>query len=314
MAGSEAAGDPGKDVRELSDALASGHKHQAWALLQRLHPADAADLLAALDGRHRPLAIEALGIRLEPRILSYLDDGIRREVFSVLGMEAVADALAALESDDAVDLLADLPELERGALLTRIPPARRELILQALSYANHSAGRLMQSECAVVPRQWTVGQSLDYLQRAPEMPSGLHAVFVVDDEGRAEGVVALEQLVRARRSERIADLLGAEPHAIFVRTHESEVARRFRRYGLISAPVVDANRRILGQITLDDVLDVIEPSDASVRSVHAAAQGLIGAAATLMKNRPAFHAGLARIVAAAVGLTVLFGMILWLST
>ena len=284
-------GPTGTDAVEIAAALDAGRKHQAWALLRKLHPGDAAELLAGLEPSIRRLAVDALCLRFEPRILPYLDEPVRAEVFQRLGLTEAARAFAALESDDAVDLLGDLAEAEREALLAEMPEPRRRIYQQALAYPRASAGRLMQLECAIVPQQWTVGQSLDFLQHAAELPDWLHLVFVVDAEGLPVGAARVDRLVRARRLERIADVMDSELRAVSVLDDERDVARLFHRYGLIAVPVVDVSGHIVGQVTVDDVLDIDrsdepEPPPDALSSIGSTVRRLIAAIGALMKGRP----------------------------
>src|SRR5258708_4866526 len=149
-----------RDGEEVAAALDAGRKHQAWALLRGFHPSDAAELLGRLSPARRAAAVEALALRFEPRILPYLDAPIRAEVFARLGLDEAAQAVSALESDDAVDLLADLGAAERQELLARMPDGRRALFGHALAYPPGTAGRLMQPACARRPAPWAVGPSL----------------------------------------------------------------------------------------------------------------------------------------------------------
>ncbi|MBI1774984.1 MAG: magnesium transporter [Proteobacteria bacterium] len=247
--------------REVVQALDAARPHQAWALMHKLHPADGAELLARLPRTHLGSALDALRQRFDARIMPYLDEPVRSELFTRLGLAEVALAMATLETDDAVDLLADLDDERRNAILAHMPEADRALLARMLTYPEGSAGRLMQLECASVPQQWTVGQTLDFLQHARDLPSALHAAFVVDSEGRPVGAVPLDRLLRARRLERVADVMLADAPNVSALAAQSDVARLFRRYALLSVAVVDGDGRVLGQITIDDVVDVIDPSE-----------------------------------------------------
>jgi magnesium transporter len=157
----------------------------------------------------------------------------------------------------------------------------------------------MQAECAALPQQWTVGQALDYLHQASDLPRALESVFVVDGEGRLAGRAAIDLLLRLRRSERLSDVLSTDAQSIPASTSQAEVVRRFRRYGLVSAPVVDREGRILGQITVDDVLDVLD-----------AGPGLRLAWPSLASMVDRLPSGTAVPAAIALGVLVVVGLIL----
>lgn len=245
--------------REIEEALAERDVERINAVVENLHPADAADLLEALEPGERRQLLELIGKSLEPETLSYLDEGLRDEVAAVLGPQVVANILQLLESDDALAFFEDLDEELRTQILARMPITIRRLLQEGLTYPEESAGRLMQREMVVVPSIWTVGETIDYMRsHRKEMPYDFYDLYVVDPRYRPIGKLPLSRVMRHTRPVRILTLMDEEFRTIPVTTDQEEVAWLFKRYSLLSAPVVDDAGRLVGVITIDDVLDVVE--------------------------------------------------------
>jgi magnesium transporter len=179
-------------------------------------------------------------------------------VFEALGTRDVAAMLAELDTDDAVDLMTELDDEERRRLLEAVPPAERIVLEQGLDFPEDSAGRLMQREVVAVPLHWTVGQTIDFMRTEQELPDSFQEIYVVGAGNRLEGMIALSKLLRTKRPVRVADIMGTDLRRVPPTTDQEEVAQMFRRYGLVSTPVVDENGQLLGRITVDDVVDVID--------------------------------------------------------
>ena len=226
-------------------------------LLRPLHPADQADLIERLEVADREKLINAVGAQLDPEIYNELDDSIREEVLELLGEEHIASALATLDSDDMIELFEDLEDDEQQRILKTLPAKDRMILEEGLTYPEHSAGRLMQRELVVVPAHWTVGQTIDYLRTVQTLPDDFYDIFVVDPAHRPVGELALSHLLRTKRPVRVADIMRADFRRVPVEMDQEEVALLFRQYGLVAAPVVDEEDRLLGVITVDDVVDVI---------------------------------------------------------
>jgi magnesium transporter len=163
-----------------------------------------------------------------------------------------------LESDDAVELLEALPEESKEEILERIPLSERRLIERALLYPENSAGRRMQADFIAVPPDWTVGQTIDYMRETPDLPERFYELYTVDGERKLRGAVPLDALLRARRPVPVAELIDEDRRRVLATDDQEEVARLFGKYNLVAAPVVDADDRLVGVITVDDVVDVIE--------------------------------------------------------
>lgn len=245
-------------VRAVEQALADGRADDARALAEPLHYSDAADLLERLEPAERAKLVEALRADFEPEILTELDEGVRDEVMEALGFADLATAISELESDDAVWLVSQLTETERARVLETLPADTRAIVVQGLSYPEYSAGRMMQRELVAVPAYWTVGETIDFLRASTTVPDDFYDLYVVDPRHRPIGKIGLARLVRAKRPVRLRTLMDDESMTVPVGADREEVAFLFRQHDLISAPVVDGAGRLVGVITIDDVVDVID--------------------------------------------------------
>ena len=245
-------------VREVADALEGGRPDAAAKLVKPLHAADIADLIEALRPDDRSLLLDALGPALEPEALADLDEHVRDEVLEEIEPVEIATAAAELDTDDAAYLIEDLEANERQAVLEAMPQARRERLEAALAYPEDSAGRLMQRDYVAVPTFWTVGQVIDWLRDTDELPDEFYEIFVVDPRHRPIGTVPLYRAMRNKRPVSVNDIMDRAPRLIPVDMDQEEIAYHFDQYNLTSAAVVSTDGRLLGQITVDDVVDVIQ--------------------------------------------------------
>ena len=237
-------------VRSVDHALEADRGDEIGGLIAPLHYAELADLLQLLDHDHRHRLIEHLRPRFDPKILPELDDTVRDEVVAQLGTETLATAIAWLESDDALTLISTLEETRQHQVLQAIPIALRTMLEEGLSYPEDSAGRLMQRDFVAVPAFWTVGET-------DALPSDFFDIFVVDPRHRAIAKVGLSRVLRNKRPARIADIMNADIVIVPATMDQEEVAFIFAQQDLLSAPVVDDAGRLIGVITIDDVVDVI---------------------------------------------------------
>lgn len=227
-------------------------------LIAPLHAADVADLFEELGGEDRRLLAHTLRGRLDPEILTDLDEAVRTEIVEVLGSTEIASAITELESDDALDVIEDLEDHHRAAVLRQLSPSDRALIEEALNWPEESAGRLMQRDLVTVPSDWSVGGTIDYMRaRAAHLPRDFYDIFVVDGARKPVGFVPLSRLMRNRRPVVISDIMHTEMHAIPLEMDQEDVALFFRQYAMVSAPVVDGEGQLVGVITIDDIVDVI---------------------------------------------------------
>ena len=151
-----------------------------------------------------------------------------------------------------------LDEEEQEEILEKLPPSERDALERSLEYPENSAGRRMQTEFIAVPPDWTVGQAIDYMRDTPNLPDRFYEIYAVDKAQHWQGAVSLDALLRSRRPVPLADLIDEDRRRVSVMDDQEEVARLFGKYNLVAAPVVDTENRLVGVITVDDVVDVIE--------------------------------------------------------
>lgn len=245
-------------VREVREALDRHDDVLASALAAPLHPSDQADLIQLLDPPDRAALLKSLGSDLHPDTLTYLAEEVRESVIDILGPRETGAAVAQLDTDDAVEVLGDLDPEEQSAILAALPMPERVVIEQGLAFPEYSAGRLMQRDVVAVPEYWNVGQVIDYLRATPDLPDDFYDIIIVDARFRPVGAVPLSNVLRSRRGVPLGELKIKELRLVPVDMDQEQVAFLFRQYGLVSAPVVDDAGRLLGVITVDDVVDVIQ--------------------------------------------------------
>jgi magnesium transporter len=245
-------------VARVAEAIAATDSHVLRELVGDLHEADVGALIEALDPEQRPRLVAVMGHDFDFSALTEVDDTVREEILEELPAETVAEGVRELESDDAVTILEDLPKEEQAEILDQLPASERVALARSLDYPESSAGRRMQSDFIAVGPDWTVGRTIDYLRETADVPERFYELFVVDQARRLQGSVALDRLLRARRPVPIADLVNEELHRVRAADDQEEIARLFERYNLVSVPVVDDDERLVGVITVDDIVDVIE--------------------------------------------------------
>ncbi len=245
-------------VRAIQAALWQDDPARVRRLIQPLHYTDVADLIERLRPEERNQVVAVMRGRLDPDVLPELGHAVREEVMEQLGTEGVAAAIAELDSDDAVEIFDELDEDARQEVLEAIPAEERVILEEGMAYPEDSAGRLMQRELVSVPSFWTVGETIDYLREDTDLPDDFYDLFVVDPKHQPVGSIPLNRLLRRKRPVRVRDIMEADMKLIPVDVDQEEVAMIFRQHDLVSAPVVDDAGRLLGVITIDDVVDVID--------------------------------------------------------
>jgi magnesium transporter len=247
-------------VEAISAAVQVGDAEQVRALAGDLHEADMGALIEALDPDDRPRLIELLGADFDFSALTEVDDSVREEILEEIPNQDIAEGVRELESDDAVAILEDLDPQDRAEVLEALPLIERTALRRSLDYPESSAGRLMQTRLIAVPAFWNVGQTIDYMREAdPEtLPESFFEVFVVDPGHRFLGTVFLDRLARSKRPVRLEHIMQADRRRVSVMEDREEVARMFERYNLVSVPVVDEAERLVGVVTIDDIVDVIQ--------------------------------------------------------
>ncbi len=246
-------------LADVKDAVEEHDTRWLARTLQRMHPADAADLLEQLPYDAFEEAVELLGGELPPDILIELRDSYREGAVDMLPDHAVANALDELDSDDATTILDDLDDDRRERILEDLAPIDRAQLERGLAYEEETAGRLMQTEFVALPEFWTVGQSIDYARKlGTELPEVFYEVYVTDPAHRLAGVVSLATLLRSPRDTPLSDIMEDPMSSITTDMDQEEVAYQFQKYSLASAPVKDSAGRLVGMITVDDMVDVIQ--------------------------------------------------------
>jgi magnesium transporter len=245
-------------VEEIARAIHAAEVPLLRAVVAELHEADLGDLIGALEGDDRVSLVELTGADFDFSALNEVDDAVREEILEELEPETVAEGVRELESDDAVELLEALGEQEQEEILEKLPPTERGAIERSLEYPENSAGRRMQTEFIAVPPDWTAGQAIDYMRDTPDLPDRFYEIYAVDSAQHLQGAVPLDALLRSRRPVPLSDLIEEDRRRVSVLDEQAEVARLFEKYNLVAAPVVDTEDRLVGVITVDDVVDVIE--------------------------------------------------------
>ncbi len=245
-------------VREVMGRVEAGDTEAARELVEPLHPADIADLIEAVDREERPALVAALPDLVTGDVLSEMNEWVRDELIDALDPHQVAEIAGEMETDDAVAMIEEMEEDEQRAVLRALDPDDRAAIEEALTYPEESAGRLMQRDLIAVPEHWTVGQIIDYLRAGEDLPTDFWEVYVVDPGHKPVGTILLSWILRTPRSFAVADLMQREQALIPVDMDQEEVALRFQKYALISAAVVDGSGRLVGMITVDDIVHIIQ--------------------------------------------------------
>ena len=265
-------------VDSVVAALEQRNEGRAYELVEPLHPADIADLLELLEPHQRHRLAAAITDLLTGEVIAELNDYVRDDMIEALAPEDVAEIAEQLDTDDAVQLLEDLDAEDQAAILAEMEPEDRAAIETALSYPEESAGRLMQRELVAVPEHMTVGDLIDYLRDNEELTTEFWEVFIVDPLHRPVGTCQLSWILRTPRHIPLTDVMKRDQTLIPVGMDQEEVALRFQKYALISAAVVDESGRLVGQITVDDVVHLIqEEAGEDVMLLSGAGEGDINA-------------------------------------
>ncbi|MBL4838470.1 MAG: magnesium transporter [Kordiimonadaceae bacterium] len=246
-------------VQSLRRALKAGEEKQVLKMLEEVHAADVADILEVLPSSQRRALIALIGDSFDPEVLSEVEGEAQDDLYEHMPNEQIAVAVTELETDDAVYVIEELDAKDREDVMRKLAADDRVAIEESLSYPEDSAGRMMQRDLVAVPEFWTVGQTIDYLRSdSPDVPTDFFDVFVMNPSHHLVGSVSLPSIMRTQPSVALNTIMEAEPYFIEVNADQEEVAHKFTKYHLISAAVVDESHRLVGVITVDDVVDVIE--------------------------------------------------------
>ncbi|MBN9344977.1 MAG: magnesium transporter [Devosia sp.] len=244
-------------VERLRAKLAEDDTAAVAELTEPLHAADMGDLLEALDAEERVRLVTILGDKFDFSALTEVDDTVRSEIIDELPTADVARGVAELDSDDAVHILEDIDIPEREEILAQMPAFERLSLKRSLDFPEDSAGRLMQTDFIAIPPYWSVGQTIDYLRGEKDLPDEFFQIYVVDAAYNLQGIIPLDKFLRSKRDVRIGDLMNADVIEVLATEDQEEAARDFERYDLVEVAVVDESRRLVGVLTIDDIVDVI---------------------------------------------------------
>jgi magnesium transporter len=245
-------------VAAAVDAADAGDRAALELVLEPLHPADIADLLEQVDADDRTTILQLAGDYIDGEILSEIDEDIRDSVIEAMEPKVLAEAVRELESDDVVDLLEDLDHPQQEAILEALDIVDRIAVEQALSYPEYSAGRLMQREVVIAPEHWTVGDAIDHMRAQHDLPDQFYHIILVDPRHAPTGYVTLGRVMSSRRDVKLKDLTEDSFRTFDVTEEEANVAYAFNQYHLISAPVINEDGRLVGVITIDDAMAVLD--------------------------------------------------------
>ncbi|WP_340589352.1 magnesium transporter [Erythrobacter alti] len=244
-------------VRQVRESLRDDNEDSTYDLVEPLHPADIADLFELFDRDDRGVLAAAITDLMSSEVVAELNDYVREDMLESLPPEAVAEIVEQLETDDAVQLIEDLDFNDQRAILAEVEPEDRAAIENALAYPEESAGRLMQRELVAVPDSMTVGDLIDYLRKNDQLITDFWEIFVVDHRFHPVGTCQLSWILRTPRDIALTDVMKRDQTLIPVDMDQEEVALRFQKYALISAAVVDESGRLVGQLTVDDMVHII---------------------------------------------------------
>ncbi len=245
-------------VDAILEAVEDGDAEAIDRLMEPLHAADIADVLEQIGSSERRALVQLWSKGIDGEILSELDESIREDVIEALPHDVLSDAVRELDSDDVVDLIEDLEEPYQERILDALADSDRVAVEQSLTYPEYSAGRLMQREVVTAPEHWTVGEAIDFLRGAEELPDQFYHIILIDPRWHPTGYVTLGKLLSSKRAVALKDIAEDSFRTIDVMDEEGDVAYAFNQYHLISAPVVDENERLVGVITIDDAMAVLD--------------------------------------------------------
>ena len=226
--------------------------------LKNLHPSDIANLIENLADETRIKLIEIESFNIAPEIFIELNESIQSEVLKLLSIDSIANIIKRLESDNAVAILENLDLDKKNLILDKLPPKDRFLLEEGLSYPEDSAARIMQREFTAIPSDWTVGQTIDYLRESKDLPQEFLEIFIVDNEFKPIGIVPSSRVLRTSRDSKMNLIMREMPVLISVNMDKEEVGHTFENYNLVSAGVVNKNNKLVGMITADDVVTVVQ--------------------------------------------------------
>lgn len=248
-----------QNIVELYQALHDEDAQTVNETLEELSPADTATLIAKATEEDRDILLSQYFDNIDPETFIDMDAELRRNILQSMPPEQIASIISELESDDALELIINLDDNFQNEIMHKLSAKMRLTLEEGLSFPEDSAGRLMQREVVAIPEFWTVGKTIDFLREAADdLPAEFFDIFVIDPAYHIKGQIPLNQLIRSKRKTKLEDLSMKDIWTIPATMDQEEVAHIFRRDNLVSSPVVDENGRLIGTITIDDIVDVID--------------------------------------------------------
>ena len=245
-------------ISTFSEKINTGDLQFISQTLKDLHPSDVANLIENLSYEVRLKLIQIESINIAPEIFIELNESIEGEVLQLLSIDSISNIIKRLESDDAVAILENLELDKKNLILDKLPPKDRFLLEEGLSYPEDSAARIMQREFTAIPSDWTVGQTIDYLRESKDLPQEFLEIFIVDNEFKPIGIVPSSRVLRTARESKMNTIMRDMPVLISVNMDKEEVGQAFESYNLVSAGVVNKNNKLVGMITADDIVTVVQ--------------------------------------------------------
>ncbi|MDA9624028.1 magnesium transporter [Pelagibacteraceae bacterium] len=242
----------------FSDKIKNGDIKFINQTLKDLHPSDVANLIENLSNDTRAKLIEIEEFNIDPEIFIEMNESIQIEVLHLLSSDSIAKILKRLESDNSIAILENLEATKKKEVLDKLPPKDRFLLEEGLSYPEDSAARIMQREFTAVPSNWSVGQTIDYLRESKDLPQEFLEIFIVDNDFKPIGTVPSSRVLRTPRESKMNSIMREMPVLISVNMDKEEVGYTFENYNLISAGVINKNNKLVGMITADDVVTVVQ--------------------------------------------------------
>ena len=245
-------------ISTFSEKINTGDLQFISQTLKDLHPSDVANLIENLPEETRVKLIEIESFNIAPEIFIELNESIQSEVLQLLSINSISNIIKRLESDNAVAILENLELEKKNSILDKLPPKDRFLLEEGLSYPEDSAARIMQREFTAIPSDWTVGQTIDYLRESKDLPQDFLEIFIVDNDFKPIGIVPSSRVLRTPRDAKMNLIMREMPVLISVNMDKEEVGHTFENYNLVSAGVINKNNKLVGMITADDVVTVVQ--------------------------------------------------------
>ena len=245
-------------LKVVTNKIANNDAQFITNSFNEMHPADAADIIEHLDQNNRESLIKLNNFNIDPEVFIELNESIQSEIITFLSSDSIVKLLKNLESDDAIAILENVDEKDKNDILSSLPPKDRFALLESLSYPEDTAARIMQREFTVIPSNWSVGQTIDYLRDNKDLPEEFLEIFIVDEGFKPIGTVPSSKVLTTSRDTKMLSIMSESQLLIPVDMDKEEVGNAFENYNLNSAAVVDKTNKLVGMITYDDVLTVLK--------------------------------------------------------